>query len=47
MIIMVRIMKRIGVIFAMREELDEVLKLVTLETETRIFDLTFYESKCC
>ena len=43
MIIMVRIMKRIGVIFAMREELDEVLKLVTLETETRIFDLTFYE----
>jgi len=37
-------MKRIGIIFAMREELDELLKEVSLEKEETIFDLTFY---CC
>ena len=36
-------MKRIGVIFAMKEELDELLKRMRLEREYSIFDLTFYE----
>jgi len=38
-------MKRIGIIFAMREELDELLKEVSLEKEENIFDLTFYRCK--
>lgn len=33
----------IGIIFAMKEELDEFLKLVTNLKEKKIFDLTFYE----
>ena len=36
-------MNRIGVIFAMSEELDEFLKLVTLKQQYEIFDLVFYE----
>ncbi len=36
-------MKKIGIIFAMRKELDELLKYIHLERETKIFDLTFYE----
>lgn len=33
----------IGIIFAMKEELDEFLKLVSNINERKIFDLTFYE----
>ena len=33
----------IGIIFAMKEELDEFLKLVNNIEEKKIFDLTFYE----
>lgn len=36
-------MKKVGVIFAMKEELDELLKLVELSNEYKIFDLNFYE----
>ena len=36
-------MKKIGIIFAMKEELDELLKRIRLEKEYQIFDLTFYE----
>ena len=36
-------MKRIGIIFAMREELDELLKEVSIIRETTVFDVTFYE----
>ena len=35
-------MNRIGLIFAMKEELDEVLKQVEIEEEFTIFNLTFY-----
>ena len=35
-------MNRVGLIFAMREELDEVLKQVEIEEEFTIFNLTFY-----
>lgn len=38
-------MNKIGVIFAMEEELKELLKLVTLEQEYKIFDISFYECK--
>jgi len=38
-----RKMKKIGIIFAMKEELDELLKRVHLEKEYQIFDLSFYE----
>ena len=33
----------VGIIFAMKEELDEFLKLVSNIEEKKIFDLTFYE----
>ncbi len=36
-------MNRIGIIFAMEEELNELLKQVKLINEYKIFDLTFYE----
>ena len=36
-------MKKIGVIFAMKEELDELLKIIKCENEFKIFDLDFYE----
>jgi len=36
-------MKKIGVIFAMKEELDELLKRIKLENKYQIFELTFYE----
>ena len=36
-------MNRIGIIFAMEEELNELLKQVKLNKEYKIFDLTFYE----
>ena len=36
-------MKKIGIIFAMKEELSELLKRIRLEKEYQIFDLTFYE----
>ena len=36
-------MNKIGVIFAMDEELNELLKLVELENEYNIFDIPFYE----
>ena len=36
-------MKKIGIIFAMKEELDELLKVIRLEKEYQIFDLAFYE----
>jgi len=35
-------MNRIGIIFAMRKELDEFLKLVEFKDENRIYDLVFY-----
>lgn len=38
-------MNRIGIIFAMEEELRELLNLVTKEKEYQIFDITFYECK--
>lgn len=38
-------MKKIGIIFAMREELDELLKNVSVIKETTIFDVTFYEGE--
>ena len=34
---------KIGIIFAMKEELDALLKVLTLKKEYEIFDLTFYE----
>lgn len=37
------IMKTIGIIFAMQEELDELLKYLDLQKEYEIFDLKFYE----
>ena len=36
-------MKKIGIIFAMQEELNELLKYLTLQKEYEIFDLKFYE----
>lgn len=36
-------MKRIGIIFAMDEELDALKKYLVIEKEYTIFDLTFYE----
>ena len=36
-------MKTVGIIFAMREELNELLKILELQKEYKIFDLTFYE----
>ena len=36
-------MNKIGIIFAMKEELDALLKKLELKNEYKIFDLTFYE----
>ena len=36
-------MNKVGIIFAMKEELEAVLKKMTLINEYKIFDLTFYE----
>lgn len=36
-------MKRIGIIFAMEEELKELLKFLNITKEYNIFDLNFYE----
>ena len=36
-------MKRTGIIFAMKEELDSLLKYLKIEKEYNIFDLKFYE----
>ncbi len=38
-------MNKIGIIFAMEEELNELLKQVELINEYKLFDLTFYECK--
>lgn len=38
-------MKRVGIIFAMEEELRELLKYLSIEKEYNIFDLKFYEGK--
>ena len=38
-------MKRIGIIFAMEEELDELLKRLRLIQKYEIFDLVFYECR--
>ena len=38
-------MKRIGIIFAMEEELQSLLKLVELKKSKKIYDITFYECK--
>ena len=38
-------MKRVGIIFAMEEELKELLKYLNVEKEYNIFDLKFYEGK--
>lgn len=37
------ILKTVGIIFAMKEELDELLKYLDLQKEYEIFDLKFYE----
>lgn len=37
-------MKKVGIIFAMNEELLELKKLLKVEKEYNIFDLTFYEA---
>lgn len=34
---------KIGIIFALKEELNELLKILTLKKETKKYDLTFYE----
>ena len=34
-------MKKIGIIFALKEELEVTLKKLTLKNEYKIFDLTF------
>lgn len=36
-------MKKIGIIFAMKEELDALLDIVNVEKEYKIFELDFYE----
>lgn len=36
-------MKRVGIIFAMEEELNELKKYLKIEKEYKIFELTFYE----
>jgi len=36
-------MRRIGIVFALSEELEEFLKIVELKKEYEIFDLKFYE----
>ena len=38
-------MKYVGIIFAMEEELNELLKYLSVEKEYKIFDLKFYEGK--
>ena len=38
-------MKKIGIIFAMEEELTEFLQLVTLNRQCNIYDLTIYDCK--
>lgn len=38
-------MKKVGIIFAMEEELNELLKYLNIEKEYNIFDLIFYEGK--
>ena len=38
-------MKKIGIIFAMKEELDALLNDIEFVNEYKIFDLTFYECK--
>lgn len=38
-------MKRVGIIFAMEEELKELLNYVKVEKEYNIFDLNFYEGR--
>ena len=38
-------MKKIGIIFAMEEELTEFLQLVTLNRQYNIYDLTIYDCK--
>ena len=38
-------MKRVGIIFAMREELEALKEYLVLEKEYNIFELTFYEGK--
>ena len=38
-------MNKIGLIFALKEELDEVIKYMKVINEFKIFDLTFYECK--
>ena len=37
-------MKCVGIIFAMKEELDELLRNIKIDKEYSIFDLTFYEA---
>ena len=36
-------MKKIGIIFAMNEELNELLRIMSLKRKYSIYDLTFYE----
>ena len=37
--------KRVGILFAMQEELDALLTYVTIKNTYHIFDLTFYEGR--
>ena len=38
-------MSKVGIIFAMKEELDALKKYLELENEYEIFNLKFYEGK--
>lgn len=38
-------MKKVGIIFAMQEELEALKKLINIENEFNIFELTFHEGK--
>ena len=42
-IIYMRCFMRVGIIFAMKEELNEFIKYLKQENEYKIFDLDFYE----
>lgn len=37
-------MKKVGIIFAMQEEIDAIKKLVNIEKENKVYELTFYEA---
>ena len=38
-------MKKVGIIFAMQEELKELKNIINIDKENKIYELTFYEGK--